>query len=439
MLIEIQPGSDENTAALRKALKQIDRARGGTLRLLPGLHLSASLEFPSGLRLEICEGAILKALPEVVAMQAVPSPIPSRMDVVPWKTFLYAVNANNITLCGHGTIDGSGDAYCFQDGIENSPERPYGFHCIGSKRIRVENIHFKNSGFWMQRYFACQDVQISGITVYNHANKNNDGLDIDSSQNVVIENCRIDSSDDALCIKSEGKLPARNIRVENCTLSTHASAFKLGTGSVGGFEDITANDLRIIPSEAKEMRHPLGLSSGLSGIDLATVDGGAMRHVRIENVEMEGLQNPIFIRLGQRSSRSVALQGYGDGEDALQGVAASANDTEEGVGSIEDIYLHNIRGHDLGPYPIILCGVPAKPLRNIRLEKIDLVFARPGKTEDLNTPKDWNDRGYPMAPMFGTALPAYGLFTRHAQDSHYRELSFVPAQEEPRPEQSTAR
>jgi len=57
-------------------------------------------------------------------------------------------------------------------------------------RTAVENLTLRNSAFWMQRYFSCDHVRLSGLTVWNHANLNNDGLDIDSSQNVLVSHCR---------------------------------------------------------------------------------------------------------------------------------------------------------------------------------------------------------------------------------------------------------
>jgi len=432
MILQISPSQSDKTNAIRDALNRVEQRGGGTVRLLPGLHLSASLRLPSGLTLEICEGATLKALPRLEAMEAVRSPVASRMDVVPWRCFLYAIEARKLTICGGGTIDGSGDAECFRDGIENSPNRPYGFHCIGCHDVSVNSIQWRNSGFWMQRYFNCSKVRISGITVFNHANKNNDGLDIDSCKDVVVEDSDIDSSDDALCIKSEGQAPAENIWVRRCRLSSHASAIKLGTGSIGGFRAIEFEDCQIVPSKAEEMHHPLGLPGGLSAIDLAVVDGGRMENIHIQNIEMEGSQNPIFLRLGLRGSRSVALQGYGDGEDALQGVRSGTTDIAPSKSSIESITFENIRGKNLGPYPIILCGCPGHPLRNIILRDIDLHFSRAGNTNDLKAPKEWNDKGYPMAAMFGTHLPAYGLFTRCIENLRQEGLRLHPAESEPR-------
>ena len=160
-------------------------------------------------------------------------------------------------IYGGGTIDGSGDAAIYRDGIENSPNRSYGILMVNCQNISVEDIHLRSSAFWMQRYFHCSGITLRRLKVYNHANKNNDGLDIDSSDDVVVSDCIIDSSDDGICIKSEGEKPSKNIVINNCIVLTHASAIKFGTGSVGGFENIVISNIVIRTSSSTEMLHPL--------------------------------------------------------------------------------------------------------------------------------------------------------------------------------------
>ncbi|CAN0517639.1 unnamed protein product, partial [Scytosiphon promiscuus] len=195
----------------------------------------------------------LQAISDTSKITKVKSSIISRLDVVPWKAFIYAESARNISIYGGGEIDASGDSECFRDGIENSPNRHYGLFIINSENVLVENLSLKSSAFWMQRYFNCKGVRVKGLKVFNHANKNNDGLDIDSSEDVIVSDCLIDASDDAIVIKSNGENPSKNISISNCIIATHASALKFGTGSVGGFENVTISNIVIRRSKSKEM------------------------------------------------------------------------------------------------------------------------------------------------------------------------------------------
>ncbi len=432
--ITITATGADNTLALQAAMDILAANGGGTLRLLPGTHFCGTLHLRSHITLEITPGATLKAVADPSAFQAMQSSVVSRMDVVPWKAFLHADGEHDIRLCGGGVIDGSGDEACFQDGVENSPERPYGLHFIACTNVTVEDLTLRNSAFWLQRYFCCDGVRLHGLTIWNHSNKNNDGIDVDSSRNVFISDCHIDASDDGICIKSEGEAIAANIVVTNCIVATHASALKLGTGSVGGFENITFSNIVLRRSVSKTMKHPLGFWNGLTGIDLCTTDGGPLRRILLSNITMEGFQCPILLRHGNRLSGNVTRQGYGGTGDAEQGVTSSDIATTIVESRVyEDVSITNLVARDLGPYPIIACGYPGAPLRRVTLRDITLHHAIAGDADDMKLPEDYNDSGYPGPGMSCTRFPAHGLFTRFVEDLVVENLRTLAAEGEPRP------
>lgn len=421
--------------AIQKAIDSLAGMGGGTVRLLPGKHTSGTLVLRSGITLEIMANAVLKGSANPTDYLAFQSRIISRMDVVPWKAFLFAQGEENIRICGGGIIDASGDAPGFQDGKDNSPDRPYGLHFIDCRNVIVENLRLRNSAFWMQRYFSCERVRLHRLDVWNHANLNNDGIDLDSSRDAVVSDCRIDASDDALCIKSEGERPARDIVVSNCLLATHASGFKLGTGSVGGFQNIVASNLVIKRSASTVMKHVLGHWEGITALDLSTTDGGPLRSALIHNVVIEGFLQPMLCRLGNRLSGNVVRQGYGGNGDSLQGVVANERTARiEPVFDYEDVAVANVIARDTGPLPIVIAGHEGHHVRRITLRDITLVCARPGSAEDLDTPPSWQADGYPGCHMFRTKLPAYGLTVAFAEDVSVENVNAIPAPGEPRPE-----
>ena len=316
-----------NAYAIQAAIDKCSRDGGGTVVLSKGVYLSGTISLKSDVGLKILSNSTLKTIEDTTAIRKISSGIISRMDVVPWKAFIYAKSQKNIRLFGGGTIDASGDAQCYQDGLDNSPNRHYCFFIINCENVILEDLNMKSSAFWMQRYLNCKKVRLYRLDIFNHVNKNNDGIDIDSSEDVIISDCIIDTSDDAIVIKSEGENPSKNIVVNNCIIGTHASAIKLGTGSVGGYENINISNIVIRRSKAKEMHHPLGVWGGLTGIDILTTDGGALRQVMVSNITMEGVENPIHLRLGNRLSGNVAYQGYGGDGDKQQGVKANNKTT----------------------------------------------------------------------------------------------------------------
>ena len=91
--------------------------------------------------------------------------------------------------------------------------------------------------------------------------------------------------------------------VTNCILSSHATPLKLGTGSIGGFENIVISNILIRLSKSKDMIHELKSWRGLSGIDILSVDGGTIDGISINNVVMDSIETPFFIKLGNRNSK----------------------------------------------------------------------------------------------------------------------------------------
>ncbi|MDP4239031.1 MAG: glycosyl hydrolase family 28 protein [Bacteroidota bacterium] len=422
-----------NTIAIQAAIDECSLNGGGKVELTEGVYLSGCLILKNNVTLDISSGSALKAIADTSAYRLIQSSVISRMDVVPWRAFIRADSQHDINLCGGGTIDASGDAPCFRDGIENSPNRPYGLFFVNCKDISVENLKLRSSAFWMQRYFSCSNVRITRLDVFNHANKNNDGIDIDSSNDVIVSDCNIDSSDDAICIKSEGERSSKNIVVTNCIVATHASAIKLGTGSVGGFENICISNIVIHHSTSKVMMHPMGVWGGLSGIDIATTDGGVLRQVQILNVCMEDVQNPIHVRLGNRLSGNVARQGYGEIEDKSQGVTENGRSAKiAGDLRLEDVTISNIMAQHVGPYPVIIAGHEGHPVKRITLRDITIQCGTPGTKEDECAAINWKADIYPGRGMYNTCLPVYGLITNFTEGLVVENFHAIPAKGEVR-------
>lgn len=410
-------GIADDTRAVQGALD-----RGGVVSLPAGRYSCGTLFLRSHTTLRLEEGAVLLGRPDLGLFPPIPAVRDSRLGLKPWRAFLYAENAENITLEGPGKFAPGGAHEVFQNGIGDSPERPFGLQFVNCRGVVVRDLEMEGSAFWMQRYFCCEDVEIGGLRVYNHCNLNNDGMDIDGCRRVRVSGCVIDASDDALVIKSESDRPSEDVEVSGCVLRSHASAIKLGTGSVGGFRRITVGNCTVETSTAPEVHHPFKVRGGLCGIDLGCVDRGVMEDVTVHDITIDGVQSPIFVRLGDRGAQPWVA------------------DPRAG-GGVRDITIKNVRATNAGPIASSLTGYPGFPLENITLENIAIEATRSafaGNVDNLPTPKwvhplvhgsaDPADREkilsldvpenvgeYPVNRLFGCPLPAYGLYIRHVR------------------------
>jgi polygalacturonase len=71
-------------------------------------------------------------------------------------------------------------------------------------QFTIEDVKLMNSAFWTLHPYACDGVVIRNlnITARGHSAPNSDGIDPDSSRNVLVEDCFVDVGDDTVAIKS---------------------------------------------------------------------------------------------------------------------------------------------------------------------------------------------------------------------------------------------
>lgn len=94
----------------------------------------------------------------------------------------------------------------------------------------------------------CEFTTVRNISIFgNFDTPNNDGIDIDGSNNTIISGVMIDTGDDAICPKSTAG-PISNLTVTECWIRTKSSAVKLGSGSENDFSNLHFENLVIADS-----------------------------------------------------------------------------------------------------------------------------------------------------------------------------------------------
>jgi parallel beta-helix repeat protein len=378
------------TASIQKAIDVCAANDGGVVRLSGGKFLSGTIFMKSNITLEIAEGSTLLGSTNLEDYPVTVPAFRSYTDKYTEKSLIYGENLSNIALTGKGTFDGQGKH--FKGAFKL---RPFGIRLIKCAKVTVENITLRNSPMWMQHYLACDDVTIRYITVWNHCNKNNDGIDIDGCHNVLIENCKIDSDDDGICFKSTSHRACEGITVRNCTVSSHGNAIKCGTESNGGFKDIKISHCTIKPSADKTAIH--GRVAGLAGIALEIVDGGVMDQITVSDIEIKGTTAPLFVRLGNRGRRYK--------KDMKQ----------PRVGSLRNVTISDIKASTDSVMGCAIAGITNNPIENLTLKNISISFPGGGKAEDRTRRFKETPGSYPECKMFGERLPAYGLYFWHVK------------------------
>ncbi len=427
-------GQTMNTTAIQNA---IDKAavKGGNVVVPAGRFITGPVTLKSGVELHLSKNAFLLGST-------------NRLDYGndSAKPLISAKGAVNISITGQGTIDGRGGelvenliqqlkAHRLHDTqwplkAPREEARPQIINFKECDGVMVKGITIKNSAAWVQSYVRCNGVTIDSIHVESVAYWNNDGIDIVNSKNVSISNCIINASDDAICLKSEGSFldSCVNVSVTNCNLRSSANAFKLGTGSKGGFRNITVDGLIVYDTYR-------------SAIALEAVDGGFLENVNIKNVKATNTGSAIFIRLGHRNKNdkysriknisiaNVYVQvpaGKPDKGYPMEGPTLKyppgtkpSNTAGQSVlpwnNSGKDTtaipYLHNV-------FPSSITGLPNHQVQNVRLENIEIIYEGGADKSVAFFPADSLAgiteavASYPEFSMFGE-LPSWGLYVRH--------------------------
>ncbi len=413
-------GTTINTEAIQKAINQT-AVKGGTVVIPQGEFLSGSLYIKSNVSIHIVKGAVLKGSPYV---KDFPENTPSVKGAKPHRAFwkampsralLYADNVDNIRVFGEGTIDGNGKSkeYVTED---DNPNRPKMIFFVNCRKVQVDGLTIQNTPFWLQHYFACDGVIVRGLTVYNHNNKNVDGIDIDS-KNVVVSDCIFNSDDDGICFKSDGFTLCENVVITNCIVSSNCNFIKMGTASYAGFKNITITNCVLKRTSETNVRNWSKMSKGISdpitglaGIALEVVDGGIMEKINISNIVMSDVQTPIFIKLGSRMNPT---------------------------GSISHVTISNIIATSHSLITNSITAVPGFYVKDVVLKDMQFIV-RPFNETTFGsivypTKIPENEKAYPENRMFGDVLPAYGFYLRHVQNIYFNNIHFTLQGKDNRP------
>jgi polygalacturonase len=213
------------------------------------------------------------------------------MELMNYSPFIYAFEADNVAITGTGVLNGqadfdvwwswrgprswkgakSGTSTGWQEGMPYQKasrsllmdmaaagvpvqERLFGEgHFLRSAMIEfnrcngvlIEGVTIRNAPFWSVHPVLSKRVIARGVSIENPVGANADGIDPECCTDVLIENCRFDTGDDCISLKSgrdeDGRrlaTPCQNVVIAGCHFSSERSAVSCGSESSGGIRNI---------------------------------------------------------------------------------------------------------------------------------------------------------------------------------------------------------
>ncbi len=270
-------GQTDSRPAFARAINQCNADGGGRV-VVPAGHyrLNGPLHLKSNVNLHLAEGAYLKFSSNPADYLPVVLTRWEGTECFNYSPLVYAYQATNVALSGAGTLDGSGKA-CFaawefqqaadvkqirMQGETGVPvnRRVYGaghflrpgfVQFFGCKNVLIEGVTLVDAPFWVTHLVGCKNATVRRVRVDSH-NGNSDGVDPESSVDVLIEDCDLNCADDAVAIKSGRDQdgwrlgqPSENIVVRGCNIRTNKSGLCVGSEMAGGARNIFWEDCTI--------------------------------------------------------------------------------------------------------------------------------------------------------------------------------------------------
>ena len=304
-------GATNVTAALQGLIDAAAAAHGVAV-IEAGTYLTAPLFVGSDMELRLEEGAVLLGTQDESLLPVVPTRVAGlEMD---WYPGVLNVNGqHDVVIRGAGAIDGQGEAWWakfwgpdtkggmaadyeargLRWAVDYDCMRPRNLVVCDSRSVELRDITSRRSGFWNIHVCYSDHVHVDGVHVEacGWNSPSTDGIDIDSSSDVLVERCEVDCHDDNICIKAGRDAdglrvarPCHHVTVRDCVLHG-GSGVTLGSEVSGGISDITIERLQF-----------RGTDCGLR-VKSAWPRKGYVRDIVARDLDMKDVARPISMRL----------------------------------------------------------------------------------------------------------------------------------------------
>lgn len=309
-------GKTLDTLPIQQAIDRASASGGGRVVLTKGTYLITPIRLRDGVELHLEKDAVLLASPNLAHYPEWPQlraiadtkALPRQRNAC----LILADQARNLAITGQGTIDANGHhhvkpkpngwtgwQYDRKVPITNSLPRVLFF--AGCSNLVIRGITIRNPpAGWSCWIHDCDQVLIENADILADVRyPNNDGYHINSSRDVLIRNCRIETGDDSIIVRANNRSLAQNkicerITVSNCTLRSYSAAIRLGWTNDGTIRNCRFTDLKIHDTSVG-VSFTLPLVGGWNTYDYGR-EATRFENLHFENIDMDAIYGrPILV------------------------------------------------------------------------------------------------------------------------------------------------
>ena len=388
--VECRPqddGQNMSTDAIDQAIKACHNAGGGQVLIPKGYWLSGAIHLKSNVNLHVAEGAVVHFPSRPQLYLPVVHDRVVGVECYNYSPFVYAPNVENIAITGRGTLQAEGDwwwewtvknnrgSYHSRETASKQPLatrkhgkgagieglRPSFIVPWKSKNVLIEGITLRNIPLWAIRAVYTENIIVRDITVHSVAGRhglekvsgNNAGVCLDSCKNALVEYIHIETTDDAVVVRSglneDGlkiNIPSENIVVRNYAatdIDTGSGGIVFGSETSGGIRNVYVHNARFERADR--------------GIRFKSTRGrgNVVENIYIENIRMKDIHEEAIIF-------NTSYPGGFEGGAAPQ---------------FRNISISNVEC-DIAETAISMVGLPEKWLENFRFKDVKITNAQNG-------------------------------------------------------------
>ncbi|MBN2180895.1 MAG: glycoside hydrolase family 28 protein [Sedimentisphaerales bacterium] len=382
--------NDGQTLATKQIQAAIDACAakgGGIVTFDPGKYLTGSIFVKEGVNLRIDKGVTILGSQDIADYPE----IDTRAAGIELKwpaALINIIDQKNAAITGDGVVNARGkpfwDKYWTMRREEYEPKglrwivdydckRPRTVLVQNCSDITIQGITFQQAGFWTVHILYSKYVTVDGIVIQNNidgSGPSTDGIDIDSSSFVLVENCDIDCNDDNFCLKAgrdwDGlrvNRPTEYVVIRDCISRKGGGLITFGSETSGSIRHLLAQNLK-----AK------GTGVGLR-FKSARTRGGTVEDVYLQDIEMDGVGTVIEVSMNWNPSYSYSSlpEGY-DPEKIPQHwktMLMQVEPPEKGIPEFKDVHISHVIATGASR-AISASGTKESIVKDFHLSEIDI-------------------------------------------------------------------
>ncbi len=366
---------EKATAAFAKAMSACSSSGGGRVVVPKGKWITGAVHFRSNCNLHLSEGSTLEFTDDPADYLPVVHTSWEGVECLNYSPLIYAYGVTNVAITGGGLMAPRMDFWrtwfvrqpphmkatemlyhwCSTNAvmsardltsIKGSNVRPHLMQFNRCSGVLLDGFRVLESPFWMIHLYHSENCVVRNLDTYAHGH-NNDGVDVEMTRNVLVENCRFDQGDDGIVLKAGRNQdawrlnrPTENVVVRNCEFVFGHTLLGIGSELSGGIRNVW-------------MHHCRQKSAyNLFYVKTNRRRGGFVKNIYFEDVECDSVKGAVV----------------GIKTDVLYQWARFP-DYERRLTQIEGLHLKNIRAN-CADYAIDVQGEAEAPIGRLELENV---------------------------------------------------------------------